>query len=512
MAPEIAEDSRIVDTRADLYSLGCTLYYLLTGHTPFPGGSWTEKIIRHRLDAITPPQKYRSDLPAEVVAILYRLLAKDPAQRFQVPADLATALQAWLAVEETEPWPQAFLPSTAVVQTPDLTHEGTWPSLEMESPCLSAPADPVVPQIATPHAEPAFIRSAGVIAFKIAVCVAALSFSALFGLALAWGVKHWEERPPVASGAPVAAIAGPTAPSESEKANVPAPVFEVHGKRFSTLSAAVESAQDGDTVIIPGNGAIATEPLVLRDKTLTLQAAPGCRPGLRLTPQRGPHPWQALVTSDRALTLVGLDLACSSAEGRKAPREPMHLIYMQQAALQLIDCRLAAPGVTAPIVCRNCPKVEMRGCKLAAAASTLCVEIGDGGGCELVLDNCQFATEQPDGAAVSLWAADGKSSSSPHVTIAHSTFNVGRVLACTGLSTGPEISAQSNNLAFEQALVSCSAMIASPNGPRFHWQGNANTFQGAGEWVLVDGKPGGVHGLDAWRAHCGSDEPGSIEK
>jgi hypothetical protein len=370
----------------------------------------------------------------------------------------------------------------------------------------------VVPQIATPHAEPAFIRSARVIAFKIAVCVAALSFSALFGLALAWGVKHWEERPPAGSGAPVAAIAGPTGPSEIEKASAPAPVFEVQGKRFSTLSAAVESAHDGDTVIIQGNGAFATEPIVLRDKALTLQAAPGCRPSLRLTPLRGTHPWQSLVTSDRPLSLVGLDLACPTAEGRKAPREPMHLIYMQQAALQLINCRLAAPGVTAPIVCRNCPKVEMRGCKLAAAASALCVEIGDGGGCEFVIDNCHFATEQPDGAAVSLWAADGKPSSPPHLRIAHSTFNVGRVVACTGLSSGPEISAQGNDLAFEHALVSCVAMVASPNATRFHWQGNANTFQGAGEWVLVDGKPAGVRGLDAWRTHCGSDEPGSKEK
>jgi serine/threonine protein kinase len=512
MAPEIAEDSRIVDTRSDLYSLGCTLYYLLTGHTPFPGGSWTEKLLRHRLDAVTPPQKYRTDLPGAVVAILYRLLAKHPAQRYQVTADLATALQAWLATEETEPWPEAPLASAASVQTPDLNGEGTWPSLDMEVASELPLPHSMPPQPAAPRAELTKLHRAAGLVRKAAICAVTLSFSALLGLALAWVVKHWEERQPAGSVSPVAAISGPALSSEHALVVPAASSFEVRGTRFTKLAAALEAAQDGDTVTIQGNSPSPTEPLAVRDKTLTLQAAPGCRPSLRLTPSPGRRPWQALLTSNRPLTLIGLDLACPPAEGIKAPREPMHLVYCRQAALRLIDCRLAAPGVTAPIVCRSSPKLEMRGCKLAAAASALCLEIGDGPGCEVFLENNEIALEQPDGAALSLWTAEGKPTSPPRLNLERNTLNVGRVVACTSLSAGVEISARDNDMMFEQALVSCAGPAVRPDGRRFIWHGSGNTFQAGGEWLLMDGRSAGVRGLDAWRAHCGDEEPGSREK
>jgi serine/threonine-protein kinase len=510
MAPEIAEDSRIVDTRADLYSLGCTLYYLLTGYTPFPGGSWTEKLLRHRLDAVTPPQKYRSDLPGAVVAVLYRLLAKHPAQRYQLPADLAADLQTWLATEEPEPWPEATVVPTATVQTPDLNHEGTWPSLKLEAPSATPAMNFVSVLQEAPHAKPAYLRRVAGMARKAAVCVVALVLSALLGLALAWGVKYWEERQPPGSASPVAANSGTE--SSFEQAAASSTYFEVRGTRFSKLATALEAAQDGDAVTIQSNTPIAAEPVAVHEKALTLQAAPGCRPSLRLMPSPGRRPWQALLTSDRPLTLIGLDLACPPAEGSKAPREPMHLIYSQQAALQLVDCRLSAPGVTAPIVGRNCPKLEMRGCKLAAAASALCLEIGSGTGCEVLLKNNQITLEHPDGAALSLWTAEGKPSSPPRVHLDGNALNVGRVLACTGLPVGVEIIARDNDIMFDQALISYAGTSGPSDGRRFLWHGGGNTFQAGGEWLLVEGKPAGVRSLDAWRAHCGDEETGSREK
>ncbi|MBY0524212.1 MAG: SUMF1/EgtB/PvdO family nonheme iron enzyme [Gemmataceae bacterium] len=92
MAPEQADDARTVDIRADLYSLGCTFFYLLTGQVPFPGGSFIEKVVRHR--SAVPPrvEDLRRDVPAEFCAVAARLLAKSPADRYQVPAELADAL------------------------------------------------------------------------------------------------------------------------------------------------------------------------------------------------------------------------------------------------------------------------------------------------------------------------------------------------------------------------------------------------------------------------------------
>ncbi len=92
MAPEQAEDSRRVDIRADIYSLGCTLYQLLTAQLPFAGGSLVEKLIRHRMDHPTPINQYRPDVPTELMAIVDRMMAKDPADRYQTPIEVAEAL------------------------------------------------------------------------------------------------------------------------------------------------------------------------------------------------------------------------------------------------------------------------------------------------------------------------------------------------------------------------------------------------------------------------------------
>jgi WD40 repeat protein/serine/threonine protein kinase len=93
MAPEQTLDSHTVDVRADLYSLGCTLYYLLTARVPFPGGSLGQKLMRHQMREPQSLAELRPDLPPSVVAVVRKLMAKRPEDRFQTPAELATALE-----------------------------------------------------------------------------------------------------------------------------------------------------------------------------------------------------------------------------------------------------------------------------------------------------------------------------------------------------------------------------------------------------------------------------------
>jgi serine/threonine-protein kinase len=92
MAPEQARNSSTADIRSDLYSLGCTFYYLLTARVPFPQGSGVEKLLKHQMDEPTPVEKLRPDLPAPVAAIVKKLMAKKPADRYQTPAEVANAL------------------------------------------------------------------------------------------------------------------------------------------------------------------------------------------------------------------------------------------------------------------------------------------------------------------------------------------------------------------------------------------------------------------------------------
>jgi serine/threonine-protein kinase len=93
MAPEQAKNSSTVDHRADLYSLGGTVYFLLTGRAPFPDGSPIEKVLKHQLDPPPPLQAARPDVPDELARVVARLMAKKPADRFDTAGELAEALR-----------------------------------------------------------------------------------------------------------------------------------------------------------------------------------------------------------------------------------------------------------------------------------------------------------------------------------------------------------------------------------------------------------------------------------
>jgi serine/threonine protein kinase len=92
LSPEQSRDMHATDIRSDLYSLGCTLYYILTGKVPFPGGSSVDKLIRHGKEEAIPVEEHRPEVPAPVAQIIHRLMAKNPYDRFQTPAELAEAL------------------------------------------------------------------------------------------------------------------------------------------------------------------------------------------------------------------------------------------------------------------------------------------------------------------------------------------------------------------------------------------------------------------------------------
>jgi serine/threonine protein kinase len=94
MAPELATEPQRADPRSDLYSLGATFYFVLTGQPPFPGGTEAEKILRQRLE--TPPEitDRRPDLPAKLGGVVARLLDKQADARFQTAAELAEELAA----------------------------------------------------------------------------------------------------------------------------------------------------------------------------------------------------------------------------------------------------------------------------------------------------------------------------------------------------------------------------------------------------------------------------------
>jgi tRNA A-37 threonylcarbamoyl transferase component Bud32 len=96
LAPEQALNSHKADARADIYSLGCTLYFLLTGHPPFPDGTISERLFKHQVEQAPSVFKDRPDAPSVLVNICNRMMAKKVEERYQTAGDVAARLAEWL--------------------------------------------------------------------------------------------------------------------------------------------------------------------------------------------------------------------------------------------------------------------------------------------------------------------------------------------------------------------------------------------------------------------------------
>jgi serine/threonine protein kinase len=96
IAPEQAEDAAKVDPRSDIYGLGCTLYFALTGGPPFPGGNSLQKIMRHRTEEPVPVWQLNPAVPHGFLCLLNRMMAKKPEQRFESANQACQELLSWM--------------------------------------------------------------------------------------------------------------------------------------------------------------------------------------------------------------------------------------------------------------------------------------------------------------------------------------------------------------------------------------------------------------------------------
>ena len=127
IAPEQIRDARSADIRADIYSLGCTFYCLLTGQPPYRGDSIWDLYQAHFSMAAAPLNLVRPEVPAELAALVAKMMAKEPELRFQEPKEVAQALVPF------------FKP--AVAQSPSPTGE---------SPRTDSQVEPTRPTVAGP--------------------------------------------------------------------------------------------------------------------------------------------------------------------------------------------------------------------------------------------------------------------------------------------------------------------------------------------------------------------------
>jgi serine/threonine protein kinase len=134
MSPEQGE-GRTVDARSDLYSLGATVYHLVAGRPPFAGSSALAVVMAHMREPLEPLAAVRPDLPVGLCAIVDRLLAKDPADRFPSPQDLL------LAVDELD---RLLVPGSRTLPAPLAWLEGAGEWAEPTRPSVAGSSPPPI--------------------------------------------------------------------------------------------------------------------------------------------------------------------------------------------------------------------------------------------------------------------------------------------------------------------------------------------------------------------------------
>jgi tRNA A-37 threonylcarbamoyl transferase component Bud32 len=199
IAPEQALNARRVDIRADIYSLGCTLYQLLSGQVPFPVGTVFEKLLAHTEATPKALSSLRADVPAELERIVARMMAKEPGERYQTPAEVAEVLAPF-----AEP---------ARDRAPTLASVGEAGPAVLPGPATYRESPPVRPAPANARTAPP-PRSR-----RPLVLLAALALVVVAGLLVA-GFSLWQRSRSGSDG-------GPADPVGQQNAATPAPAGEI---------------------------------------------------------------------------------------------------------------------------------------------------------------------------------------------------------------------------------------------------------------------------------------------
>jgi hypothetical protein len=173
MAPEQIDDTHSVD----IYSLGCTLYALLAGSPPFSGPQYTtilKKIKAHDQKPPPPISEWRDDVPAEVADALMQMLAKDPADRFATPHDVADALQPFAAAADLAKLVRSLprpKPSSAPAKTLDVTETRSQDSSPLSKTLDVAETKTHVPRDRTSSRKPIILAGLAAVLCVVALIV-----------------------------------------------------------------------------------------------------------------------------------------------------------------------------------------------------------------------------------------------------------------------------------------------------------------------------------------------------
>src|SRR5262249_5118331 len=156
-------------------------------------------------------------------------------------------------------------------------------------------------------------------------------------------------------------------------------------------------------------------------------------PRVELVAAHADLPWQALLTTDRPLSVEGLQFSRAAQDAASAPAGAAHLVYAEPARLRLANCRFLAPRGPALPVCRRTQHLELADCQMVAHAAACCVEVGDSPTPVVTLRGNTVQVTDRRGAALAVWAAEGQTQASVELHLERNTLEAGRIVALAGL-------------------------------------------------------------------------------
>lgn len=472
MAPELARDASTTDIRCDLYSLGCTFSFLLTGQVPFPGGSWSEKLVRHHFDPAVSVSSVRPDVPAEIASIVARLMAKEPGDRFASAGEVASALDGIQHGDDDLAAPHFLQLPPACEKPGEVDQE--WPI---------PPSLRLIPKT---------------VAYLLAVSIAVT-----LGLGLAFVVQ-----------APLGlSMFQRGAASNSKTSSTKA--FALANKTdngFTQLDQAIDAAQDGDTILVRGNGPFVAGSSSLHGKSLTIKADEGFEPRLDFVCLGSEASWEPFIFTDQPLTLEGLHLNYSAERLPRGSAAIRHVLYSENAPLKITRCRLTSTGDHDLVVCRRPPEVELRECVLDSRASALNIEIGAGSACSITLAGNRAETKDPQAALAVFWS-NAHSQSALALHLQDNQLSGSRLLAFHGIDSSLAIRATGNTFLFQESLLGLNSTAqGKADSDCIRWEGDHNRFATAPVWATSNGVALPIRNLLEWRKSWNCGESGSVEE
>jgi hypothetical protein len=492
ISPEQARDPRDVDVRGDLYSLGCTLFHMLSGRPPFPEGTVLQKLLQHQEEPPPDIRKLNPAVPDDLASILVKMMAKDRDRRYQTPEQLVRDL---------------------------LTVAGSLGlrSLNPEGLVWMSPAT---------RPAPAWAR-------QLVWGVPALAFLLILGVMAFWGDGP-TPTPALTTGNMVPTLppgkTGKAAPSAPPKPKAPVPEapreYEVYSRE--DLHRMIAEAPPRSTILLADKGPYEIrggKSKPFRGLDLTIRADAGVRPVIRLArdpdaPDESP--------STALIDLVGGRVTFDGVDFLIEGDDPQAAIRAEDAELFIRRCMFRrAPGSTAPsgsrpvaIVARATSRPTSgpaadRGGSLWVDSSEFeggQVALSASGPVEVNVRDCTFGPAQADQATI--WAENLEADASA------AEFRIGHVSVLAGAGpvfrfsgVPPRVWVRESVFA-PPTLDSASPILVAIDAPdRLEWRGTENLYGKFGAYAQPLRGPslrGSIRTFEAWADEASFRESGSF--